>query len=274
MNLQRMKQLAGIKLNEGVMAVPGLENGPNRAMGEGDHDSSFGNPATSCEGKSCEELEAQLAKLKSQFDPGYEFSDDQSYWRRQLSIKKSIEAIEQALGGMNEDESDMQTAETIGQNQDDAEFDMSMGSVTEEVVEDDDSMEECLQNGYGTEKYLKGEDYFPNGADGPVVKATGPSGAKQGDNPEQKKMQVAETHRELVYAYRNFLKESTNLTELKKSTLRSYAKKSRADADKHMWAGDKKAQAGDIEGAKKDFDKTVKRSKNEIKARKKSGDYK
>lgn len=65
-----------------------------------------------------------------------------------------------------------------------------------------------LNNGYSDVELANGGDYFPNGADSPVVKATGPSGARQGDNPEQKKMQVAETHRELVYAYRNYLKES------------------------------------------------------------------
>jgi hypothetical protein len=65
-----------------------------------------------------------------------------------------------------------------------------------------------MNNGYHDVDDMDGCDYFPNGADGPVVDKVGPSGARQGDNPEQKKMQVAETHKELVYAYRNFLKES------------------------------------------------------------------
>jgi hypothetical protein len=65
-----------------------------------------------------------------------------------------------------------------------------------------------LQNGYDDANFATGNDYFPDGADSPVVDATGPSGARHGDNPEQKKMQVAETHKELVYNYRNFLKES------------------------------------------------------------------
>jgi hypothetical protein len=74
----------------------------------------------------------------------------------------------------------------------------------------DNAMEEAfnLQNGYDDINDASGNDYFPNGADSPVVKATGPSGARQGDNPEQKKMQVAEVHKELVYGYRDFLKES------------------------------------------------------------------
>lgn len=65
-----------------------------------------------------------------------------------------------------------------------------------------------LQNGYDDINDASGNDYFPSGADSPVVRDTGPSGARQGDNPEQKKMQVDEVHKELVYGYRNFLKES------------------------------------------------------------------
>lgn len=77
-----------------------------------------------------------------------------------------------------------------------------------EMGNPDRAMEENLNNGYRDIEVANGRDFFPNGADSPVVSATGPSGARQGDNPEQKKMQVAETHKELVYAYRNFLKES------------------------------------------------------------------
>lgn len=137
------------------------------------------------------------------------------------------------------------------------------------------AMEEAfdLQNGYDDINDASGNDYFPSGADSPVVKDTGPSGARQGDNPEQKKMQIGEVHKELVYGYRNFLKESL-LTELSKKTLRSYAKKSSADAEEKMWNGDKKAKSGDTKGALKDWDKMDKRNKGEIKALKKSGDIK
>lgn len=72
------------------------------------------------------------------------------------------------------------------------------------IVEEDFN----LQNGYDDINCANGDDYFPSGADSPVIRTIGPSGARQGDNPEQKKMQVAETHKELVYAYRSFLKES------------------------------------------------------------------
>ena len=131
-----------------------------------------------------------------------------------------------------------------------------------------------LNNGYHDINDASGNDYFPSGADSPAVKDTGPSGARQGDNPEQKKMQVDEVHKELVYGYRNFLKESEVLNELSKKTLRSYAKKSSEDADKKMWSGDKKAKSGDTKGALKDFDKMAKRNKGEIRALKKSGDIK
>jgi hypothetical protein len=84
-------------------------------------------------------------------------------------------------------------------------------SMEESGIEDEsDLLPEDLNNGYDDVHYVTGGDYFPNGADGPVVKAVGPSGARQGDNPEQKKMQVAETHKELVYSYRNYLKESAS----------------------------------------------------------------
>jgi len=80
------------------------------------------------------------------------------------------------------------------------------------------SMEEDINNGYDDVNFASGNDFFPNGADSPVVRTVGPSGARQGDNPEQKKMQVAEVHKELVYGYRNFLKESAQATQKKKLT--------------------------------------------------------
>ena len=71
-------------------------------------------------------------------------------------------------------------------------------------------LEEDINNGYYDRHFARGVDYFPNGADGPVVDRTGAAGARHGDNPEQKKMAVVETHKELVYKYRAFLKESAS----------------------------------------------------------------
>jgi hypothetical protein len=78
--------------------------------------------------------------------------------------------------------------------------------------QDDDIYEDTigLNNGYDETHTVDGNDFFPNGADSPVTSVAGPSGARQGDNPEQKKMQVSEVHKELVYGYRSFLKESKN----------------------------------------------------------------
>ena len=113
-----------------------------------------------------------------------------------------------------------------------------------------------LNNGYGDEHEVHPSNYFPDGADGPVVAKTGPSGARQGDNPEQKKMAVAETHKELVYNYRNFLKEAVALNELNKDTLKSYAKKrgndvraDQRDAEKARKTSSEKSSHGDSKGA-------------------------
>lgn len=78
------------------------------------------------------------------------------------------------------------------------------------------NIKEDLNNGYRDIEVASGQDFFPNGADSPVVKKVGPSGARHGDNPEQKSMKVSEEHKELVYAYRKFLQESTNSKTLKK----------------------------------------------------------
>jgi len=90
---------------------------------------------------------------------------------------------------------------------DDAEALASAGHGSDEDY-GDFPIDEDLQNGYNDVEKASGIDFFPNGADSPVVSNVGPSGARQGDNPEQKKMQVAEVHKELVYGYRNFLKEA------------------------------------------------------------------
>lgn len=71
-------------------------------------------------------------------------------------------------------------------------------------------MAEDLNNGYKTTRNIASDDYFPNGADGSVTTKTGPSGARHGDNPEQKAIAVKETHKELVYSYRKYLKESAS----------------------------------------------------------------
>jgi hypothetical protein len=96
-------------------------------------------------------------------------------------------------------------------NQDNPENADKACAMEEEIEECEDEMVEenfDLNNGYDDTSEADAPDYFPNGADSPVTKDVGPSGARQGDNPEQKKMQVDEVHKELVYGYRNFLQES------------------------------------------------------------------
>lgn len=88
-------------------------------------------------------------------------------------------------------------------------FDKAGSMEQKPLPKEQHAFEEDLNNGYHNVKYACGDDYFPDGADGPVVDKTGPSGARQGDNPEQKKMQIDEVHSELVYSYRKFLDESS-----------------------------------------------------------------
>jgi hypothetical protein len=104
------------------------------------------------------------------------------------SCRQSNPAVARKACKMEEDSEDLDDAQIDG--------------------EEPGEIDEDLQNGYNDKHVASGNDYFPNGADGPVVKKVGPSGARQGDNPEQKKMQVDEVHKELVYGYRAFLGES------------------------------------------------------------------
>ena len=89
--------------------------------------------------------------------------------------------------------------------------DIDLNAPEEMFEEADEQVDEAfdLNNGYDDIQFMKAGDFFPDGADSPVTASTGAAGAKQGDNPEQKKMAVAETHKELVYNYRKFLKESS-----------------------------------------------------------------
>jgi len=110
---------------------------------------------------------------------------------------------------------------------------------------DEEQVDEAfdLNNGYEDITFMKPGDFFPDGADGPVVSQTGPSGAKQGDNPEQKKMAVAETHKELVYNYRKYLNEEKSKDVLNKRIPGGLANKNVALDYKNM----KKNKGGKID---------------------------
>jgi hypothetical protein len=48
------------------------------------------------------ELEAKLRELESQFDPGYEYSDDHSVWTRNRDMSHRIQSIRRRLAKLNE----------------------------------------------------------------------------------------------------------------------------------------------------------------------------
>jgi hypothetical protein len=127
-------------------------------------------------------------------------------------VESIMSAVDEELNGFDQSAFDMMEPDGSYDMSDDADALASAGHGSDEDYGDfgGEEFEEDIQNGYDDIESMDGDDFFPNGADGPVVTAVGPSGARQGDNPEQKKMQVAETHKELVYAYRNFLKESVH----------------------------------------------------------------
>jgi hypothetical protein len=110
------------------------------------------------------------------------------------------------------------------------EFDTYNGS--DEIEEDFD-----LNNGYDEQHYADKDDYFPNGNDGPIVKSTGAAGARQGDNPEAKKMEITEAHKELVYKYRRFVKETVDVTD--------FNPKSQGGTRKELLAKYKKSKSSD-----------------------------
>ena len=122
------------------------------------------------------------------------------------------------------------------------------------------AMDEDLNNGYDDINDASGNDYFPSGADSSVVRATGASGARQGDNPEQKKMQVAEVHKELVYGYRNYLRETTGVTD--------YNPKSQGGTVKELLAKYKKTKSSEDATAARKAGAT----QNELKAARESSE--
>lgn len=135
-----------------------------------------------------EEYDAIMSRIEDEFFPEQDGEPAGSF-----DMSDDADALASAGFGSDEDYGDYGGGE----------FDEAFDSPMEEAFD--------LQNGYNDIDNADGQDYFPNGADSPVVRATGPSGARQGDNPEQKKMQIAEVHKELVYSYRSFLGESAKL---------------------------------------------------------------
>jgi len=143
-----------------------------------------------------EAMSTVMRELQSQGASAEDLEDAQSGIMSLFSGEQGLDVEPEGSYDMSDD-ADALASAGHGSDED-------YGNHGEEFEEDFD-----LNNGYDDIDNANGEDFFPNGADSPVVKAVGPSGARQGDNPEQKKMQVAEVHKELVYGYRNYLKESS-----------------------------------------------------------------
>lgn len=77
------------------------------------------------------------------------------------------------------------------------------------AAKDKEEVEEDFANGYDKQIEVDADGYFPRGAHHSVDKDAGPSSAKHGDNPMQKKMDVTESkqiHRDLAANYRLFKK--------------------------------------------------------------------
>lgn len=134
---------------------------------------------------------------------------------------------DELLDEVDEDEEDIAVEEAKTQSEieaqtfeeevsEDAAF---MGKSGESEGKSDGELEEAIEgelnNGYKKHHVVKKDGYFPTGQDQSVSDEAGPSSAKHGDNPMQKrtKIQVKEAraiHKDLVYGYRSFLKEMDN----------------------------------------------------------------
>ena len=167
---------------------------------------------------------AKVYPAHDQTDPPFEIVDvidDQrvevvdDYGNREVMLIKDL-----VPAGIDDHDYPEEPGDDAGTDFDDPNFpvDGSAGSGQEDISPfsdafDEDYVEEAfdLNNGYDDVNDANPQDYFPTGADSPVITAIG-GGAKQGDNPEQKKFQtVKETsdiHKELVYRYRGYLNES------------------------------------------------------------------
>lgn len=253
MNLQRMRELAGIKLTEGVAAVPGIarpvkikETAPpgmeNMVMNlkkeyPGDESKAFatawsiydkkhgkteeGIDEAGCDmqtGEGCDEtIQQAVSRFMHMVDSFVDVDKAFDIVSRDMTpeeISKFHELLNQQTDADNGDYADVLDRANIDDLFDKGETNSQQYSgYTPDSDYDEYEVDESADsfgNGYDEINDADGNDYFPDGADSPVVSRTGPSGSRQGDNPQQKKMQVDEVHKELVYGYRNYLKESRN----------------------------------------------------------------
>jgi hypothetical protein len=210
-DLQRIRQLAGLtKLNESVSAMPEIGHQPDL------EEAAFGND---------EPIRSQQNEID--FDEGsqgmeetIELGDNNEYTPAWYIVRNLDNMV--ADGPFEHQQEAARLLHGARNSHNPGKYSVAFGiedmggAFVDDTHEpahmgEDAEVEEAydMQNGYNDTYTADPEDYFPSGADGPVTSNVGPSGARQGDNPEQKKMQIAETHKELVYSYRKFLKEST-----------------------------------------------------------------
>jgi hypothetical protein len=240
MDLQRLKQLAGTRpLYESVQAVPGIGKKDTDIEEEisvddidaaqNDIDLDQGSQFTeqaqvvSCNQRNPSSV-VDACAMDTSTVVNEELGPDSPVFAQTLSriqhLDNGIMDIEQAFliidkelasQGYDELERERICSWVEREINHDSDFDPSAYDIMNPDGEELEMSEAYdLQNGYKDKKVADGGDYFPTGADGPVTDKVGPSGARQGDNPEQKKMEVAETHKELVYSYKKFLKESAS----------------------------------------------------------------
>ena len=239
-DLIRMKKLAGI-LTEGVMAVPGMGVDEPQVAHQ---DPTMNMQGVSESSELDDVIQQKIARaqelMDSMVDPHKAadliYTELEQDGHSIQDIEQILDAVaaemdgEFTLGAADNTETDeggiCSACNGSGEGQYDGTTCSSCGGSGEEhsnhdqddydgpEYEPDEMYEEevdeafDLNNGYDDITFMKPGDFFPDGADSPVTSHTGAAGARQGDNPEQKKVAVAETHKELVYNYRKFLKES------------------------------------------------------------------
>jgi hypothetical protein len=211
--MKNMREL--INLMESVKAIPGLgeshvEEAETDAFGTGSEDMPNEAPSdlvsqaldmfSNLVNNSFVEPARALDMVKDHYTENGATDDDLACIEDAIMDHHGVDVVDdEPSDGMTDAEADADVLASAGWGTDEDYGDFGNDEFEESVD---------LNNGYNDVKQADGEDFFPNGADSPVVKTVGPSGARQGDNPEQKKMEVNEVHKELVYGYRNFLKES------------------------------------------------------------------
>lgn len=132
----------------------------------------------------------------------------------------------------------------LSQDQDQWEWDQLDDEYDDDDEEclDDDCFEitrEDMNNGYGSECITDPQDRFPTGADGAVTAKSGPSGARQGDNPEQKvmAMEMARLKQKFNQLLESLNESGLGSAQVKSVTIVDYTSPITADRDSFSFNG-------------------------------------